>query len=123
MQSELRIDINQEVDVVRPSVSSKRLSVSLATSAMICLSRRSTPSTSTWRRYFGQKTTWYLHEKTMLRFDLYPIAGYIAVVYIIIKKAAPCSRDSRRLHAPHPRTFGGEFFGSGYQNHWQICFT
>ena len=43
------------------------------------------------RRYFGQKTTWYLHGKTMLRFDLYSIQEYISTIYIITKKGAPSS--------------------------------
>jgi hypothetical protein len=72
MYSELRIDINQEVDMRSgmTTVSSKMLPVCPATSATTCLSRQSALLTSTWRRYFGQKTTWYLHKKTMLRFDL-----------------------------------------------------
>jgi hypothetical protein len=57
MDSERRIDKRWTWSGMT-SVSSKMPSVSLATSAMICLSRLSTPLTSTWRRYFGQKTTW-----------------------------------------------------------------
>src|SRR6516225_3420935 len=60
----------------------------LSNLAMICLSRRSTPLNSTWRRYFGQKTTWYLDDKTMLRFGLHSIQGYAATVYIVTKRGA-----------------------------------
>src|SRR5262245_37378289 len=79
MYSELRIDINQEVEVIRYDLGLEQDAARFFSNlAMICLSRRSTPLTNTWRRYFGQKTTWYLQEKTMLRFDLYSIQEYRA---------------------------------------------
>jgi hypothetical protein len=79
MQSELRIDINQEVDVVRYNLGLEQDAARFFSNlAMICLSRRSTPMNSTWRRYFGPKTTWYLQEKAMLRLDLCSIQEYIA---------------------------------------------
>jgi hypothetical protein len=72
------------------------LSVSSATSAMIRLSRLSTPLTSSGRRYFGQKTTWYLHEKAMLRVDPSSIQQYMATVYIVTKKGAAKAKSFAR---------------------------
>src|SRR5581483_1367707 len=44
--------------------------VSSATPAMISLSRASIGGVRTLRRYFGQNTTWRLHEYVQLLFDL-----------------------------------------------------
>ncbi len=38
-------------------------------------------SSSTFRRYFGQKTTWYLQEYTTFWFDLYCGFGGTLTVY------------------------------------------
>jgi hypothetical protein len=61
MYFELRIDINQEVELVGMTSVEQDVVRFLSNLARIYLSRRSTPLTSTWRRYFGQKTTSYLH--------------------------------------------------------------
>ena len=85
MYSELRIDINQEVDVVGHDLGLEQDAVRfLSHFGHDLLEPPIDPLTSAWRRYFGQKTTWSLHEKTMLRFDRHFIREYMAMVYIII---------------------------------------
>jgi hypothetical protein len=67
--SQLRIDIKQNVNVVGHDLALKQETVRLLANLSDNLLELSTPATRTGRRYFGQKTTWYLHEKATFRFD------------------------------------------------------
>jgi len=63
MNAELRINLYQQVHMIRPDLHLDDLAgVSTATSLSTSFSRMSTPSTSTCLWYLGHQTTGYLNE-------------------------------------------------------------
>ena len=75
MYSELRIDINQEVDVVGHDLGLEQDAVRfLSHFGHDLLEPPIGPLTITWRRYFGQKTTWSFTRKdnVAIRSALHP---------------------------------------------------
>ena len=81
MYSELRIDLNLEVGVVRHDLGLEQDAVRLVSDFGNDLLE---PPIDALDQHLAPN----LHEKTMFRFDLYSIQEYIATVYIIIKKGA-----------------------------------
>jgi hypothetical protein len=91
MDAELRIPVEQQMHMIWHHFHFDQARLGSSHACWISSFRRtSIGGMRTGRRYFGQNTTWYLHENSTFRFDLNSATGhYIANPCIAIKRRLP----------------------------------